>query len=309
MNQQPTRRIQRFVRGAVLTLLIGATFGAGMVVGGASRSVWAAERPPQFAVFWEVWDLVEAYFVDRGAIDPARMTYGAIQGMLATLGDENHTAFFSPEEATQQEAALEGSFEGIGAYVEQAEELFRIIAPIRGSPAEKAGILAGDIVLRVDGKPVKGLPEWEIISRIRGPAGTTVVLTVLHPDSEEPVDISIVRGQIEVDSVTWARIPQTKLVYLQIAQFAEDTGSELQRALEGKEDEYLRQQQQIHAKQQEYEDLRHDFSNLLERFSQQSNMVSKLEEELRRVSHTHPHAHALASSPSNSSLSGSLNGQ
>ena len=232
MNQQPTRRIQRFVRGAVLTLLIGATFGAGIVVGGASRSVWAAERPPQVAVFWEVWELVEEYFVDRAAIDPARMTYGAIQGMLATLGDENHTVFFSPEEATQQEAALEGSFEGIGAYVEQEGEFFRIVAPIHGSPAEEAGILAGDIVLRVDGESIEGLPEWEIISRIRGPSGSTVVLTVLHPDSEEPVEIPIVRGQIDVDSITWARIPQTKLVYLQIAQFAEDTGSELQRALE-----------------------------------------------------------------------------
>lgn len=207
-------------------------FLAGTLTGFMARPVLADDRPAQFEVFWEVWDLVQQYFVDQDQIDPARMTYGAIQGMLATLGDENHTVFFSPEEAQQQESQLEGSFEGIGAYVEGADEGFRIVAPIHGSPAEEAGILAGDIVLKVDGEDIVGLPEWEVISRIRGPAGTTVVLTVLHPNTEEPVEIAVVRGRIDVESVTWARIPSTDLVYLQISQFAADTGDELQKALE-----------------------------------------------------------------------------
>ena len=207
-------------------------FLAGTFTGAAVRPVLADDRPAQFEVFWEAWDLVQQNFVDRDEIDPARMTYGAIQGMLATLGDENHTVFFSPEEAKQQESQLEGSFEGIGAYVEGADVGFRIVAPIHGSPAEKAGILAGDIVLKVNGEDVTGLPEWEVISQIRGPAGTPVVLTVLHPNAEEPVEITVVRGQIDVESVTWARIPETDFVYLQIAQFAADTGDELQKALE-----------------------------------------------------------------------------
>ncbi|MFO7634889.1 MAG: S41 family peptidase [Caldilinea sp.] len=197
-----------------------------------ARPVLADDRSSQFEVFWEAWDLVERYFVDQDEIDPMRMTYGAIHGMLATLGDQNHTVFFSPEEAQHQQSALDGSFEGIGAYVEGSDVGFRIVAPIHGSPAEDAGILAGDIVLRVDGEDIAGLPDWEIISRIRGPAGTTVVLSVLHPNSDEPVDIAVVRGKIDVDSVTWARIPETDFVYLQISQFAADTGDELQRALE-----------------------------------------------------------------------------
>lgn len=209
-----------------------AAFLAGTVTGFVARPVFAADRPSQFEVFWEAWDLVERYFVDQDAIDPVRMTYGAIQGMLATLGDQNHTVFFSPEVAQQQQSALDGSFEGIGAYVEGTDSGFRIVAPIHGSPAEEAGILAGDIVLRVDGEDITGLPEWEIISRIRGPAGTTVVLTVLHPNEDEPVDITVVRGKIDIDSVTWARIPETNFVFLQISQFAADTGDELQRALE-----------------------------------------------------------------------------
>ncbi|MBW7883150.1 MAG: S41 family peptidase [Caldilineaceae bacterium] len=207
-------------------------FGAGLLTGLSVRPALAAEsRPAQFDIFWEAWDLVDRFFVDREKIDPTRMTYGAIHGMLSTLGDENHTVFFSPEEAEQQESALEGSFEGIGAYVEQKDGKFRIVAPIHGSPAEEAGILAGDVVLMVNGEDIVDLPEWEIISRIRGPAGSTVELTVLHPEATEPVTILVTRGKIDVESVTWTRIPDTDLVYLQISQFAADTGDELIRVL------------------------------------------------------------------------------
>lgn len=226
------RRVRQAIAAALFAVAIMAAFLGGTVTGFVARPVLAADRPSQFEVFWEAWDLVERYFVDQDAIDPVRMTYGAIQGMLATLGDQNHTVFFSPEVAQQQQSSLDGSFEGIGAYVEGTDSGFRIVAPIHGSPAEEAGILAGDIVLRVDGEDITGLPEWEIISRIRGPAGTTVVLTVLHPNEDEPVDITVVRGKIDVDSVTWARIPETNFVFLQISQFAADTGDELQRALE-----------------------------------------------------------------------------
>lgn len=225
-------RVRQAIAAALFAVTIMAAFLAGTVTGFVARPVFAADRPSQFEVFWEAWDLVERYFVDQDAIDPVRMTYGAIQGMLATLGDQNHTVFFSPEVAQQQQSSLDGSFEGIGAYVEGTDSGFRIVAPIHGSPAEEAGILAGDIVLRVDGEDITGLPEWEIISRIRGPAGTTVVLTVLHPNEDEPVDITVVRGKIDIDSVTWARIPETNFVFLQISQFAADTGDELQRALE-----------------------------------------------------------------------------
>uniref|UniRef100_A0A7C1JHK4 S41 family peptidase n=1 Tax=Caldilinea aerophila TaxID=133453 RepID=A0A7C1JHK4_9CHLR len=232
MSKKSNFQLKRALIVLLLLVALLTAFLAGTVTGFAARPALAAERPTQFEVFWEVWDLVERYFVDRDKIDPQRMTYGAIQGMLATLGDQNHTAFFSPQEAQQQQSALDGSFEGIGAYIESTEAGFRIIAPIHGSPAEEAGILAGDIILRVDGEDITGLPEWEVISRIRGPAGTTVILTVLHPNAEEPVDIAIVRRKIDIESVTWARIPNTNFIYLQISQFAADTGDELRAALE-----------------------------------------------------------------------------
>jgi carboxyl-terminal processing protease len=231
-NNTQRRTVQRFAVVLIFLTSLGGAFTAGLLTGSGAKEANAADEPTQFSIFWEVWDLVDRYFVDQDKIDPTRMTYGAIQGMLDTLGDENHTVFFSPEAADQQADAMQGSFEGIGAYVEEFEGAVRIVAPIHGSPAEEAGILAGDIILKVDGEDVTGLPQWEVISKIRGPADTVVVLTVLHPDAEDVADISITRGKIDVESVTWQRIPATDFAYVQIAQFADDTGSELKRVLE-----------------------------------------------------------------------------
>lgn len=220
--------------GLFALLLVGgmlAAFVVGVAAGGFARPVRAADVPEGFDVFWEVWNHVTEDFVDQDKIDFTQMTYGAIRGMLATLGDENHTTFFTPEEARQQESSLEGTFEGIGAYVGSQDGIFRIIAPIHGSPAETAGLLAGDVVLRVDDEDIAGMEEWQIISKIRGPSGSSVTLTVLHPEAEEPVDVVIQRGTINVDSVLWAPIPGTDLAYLEISQFAENTDTELIKAL------------------------------------------------------------------------------
>jgi carboxyl-terminal processing protease len=217
----------------ITLLLVCTSFVAGNFTGFWARPVLAQRSTPaEFAVFWEAWDLVVDQFVDRDRVDFTAMTYGAIKGMLDALGDENHTVFFSPEEAEQQASALEGSFEGIGAYVGQEEGQFIIVSPIRGSPADAAGIVAGDVVLEVDGTEVAGLAEWEVIALIRGPAGSTVNVTVLHPDAEEPIELTIERGWIDIESVLWARIPGTSYVHLQITQFASDTSRELRNALE-----------------------------------------------------------------------------
>jgi carboxyl-terminal processing protease len=223
-------RLTRLALVSLVLLGLAGVFSFGMVVGAAPAR--ASEEPGEFDVFWQAWNLVVENFVDRDKVDFKAMTYGAIRGMLETLDDNNHTSFFTPEEAEQQESALEGSFEGIGAYVGMENDVFRIIAPIHGSPAEAAGVLAGDIVFKVDNVEIAGLEEWEVISRIRGPAGTSVTLNVLHPESEEPVDITVERGKIEQESVLWSAIPGTEIAYLQISQFAEDTDKELKAALE-----------------------------------------------------------------------------
>lgn len=226
-----TELTKKLERAAYIALIVFA-FMVGNVTGWFIHPALAAEAPPEFSIFWEAWDLVLTNFVDQDKIDFRRMTYGAIQGMLDTLGDSNHTVFFDPDTARLQENALEGSFEGIGAHVSMENDQFTIIAPIRGSPAEAAGLLPGDVIVAVDGVDITGLPEWDVIGRVRGPAGTAVILTVLHADADEPVEIPVKRDRIELRSVEWSHIPGTALAYLQITQFAGDTNFELMRALE-----------------------------------------------------------------------------
>jgi len=217
----------------VTLLLMFVSFVAGNFTGILVQPVLAQHTtPPEFGVFWETWDLVVEYFVDRDKVDYKTMTYGAIQGMLNTLGYDNHTVFFPPDEAKQQASALEGSFEGIGAYVQEEEGKFVIISPIHGSPADEAGIVAGDVVLAVNGAEITGKAEWEVISLIRGPAGSSVNLSILHPGAQKPIDLSIKRGWIDIESVLWARIPGTTYAHLQITQFASDTSRELRTALQ-----------------------------------------------------------------------------
>lgn len=224
---------KRTTATVVTLLLMSLSFVTGNFTGILVQPVLAQRTTPtEFGIFWEAWDLVVEHFVDRDQIDYKAMTYGAIQGMLSTLGDENHTVFFAPDEAQQQASALEGSFEGIGAYVGQEEGQFIIVSPIRGSPADQAGIVAGDIVVAVDGTEITGMAEWEVISLIRGPAGSSVNLSVLHEGETKPVELKIERGWIDIESVLWARIPGTNFAHLQITQFASDTSRELRTALQ-----------------------------------------------------------------------------
>jgi carboxyl-terminal processing protease len=220
----------------ILTLLIGG--GAGFLAGifvprPAAQATTCPETPEicaDFAVFWEVWQLASDRFVDSDAIDPATMTFGAINGMLDSLGDQGHTRFLSAEEAVAWDESLRGSFEGIGAYVDVRDGRPIIIAPIEGAPAEAAGLRAGDQVLAVNGEPTDGWTVDRLISNVRGPRGTDVTLTVLHPGETAPVDITITRASVDVPSVTW-RILDDQTGLVKISSFDDDTGTELEEAL------------------------------------------------------------------------------
>lgn len=236
-RQQPKSRTAHAAKRLALPVLIvwlmALSFFAGNLTGYSIQTAAAAEeRPAEFVVFWEAWDFVVNHFVDRERVDFTAMTYGAIEGMLSSLGDDGHTTFLSPEAVEMHKSSLQGSFEGIGAYVSMEEGNVTIVAPIDGSPAEVAGILAGDVILAVDGEPIAGESLNQVISRIRGPADSEVILTVLHPDAEESVDISIIRGKIEINSVNWSTIPGTSLAYVEITQFSAETGQDLENALQ-----------------------------------------------------------------------------
>jgi carboxyl-terminal processing protease len=220
----------------VPVLALALVFGVGGGFVGASQLIPATECPEspevceEFAVFWQAWDLARSNFVEPEAAAPQQMIEGAVQGMLDSLGDQGHTRYLSAEDAERWQESISGEFEGIGAYIDVREGQTVIVAPIEGSPAEAAGIQAGDIILRVDGVDTTGWTIEELVTNVRGPGGTTVVLTVIHPGETAPVDIEVERDTIEIPSVSWAMLPNN-VAFVRLNSFADRSAAELEEAL------------------------------------------------------------------------------
>jgi carboxyl-terminal processing protease len=209
----------------VLVTVVGlGALGVGVLIGASGMTPLgrgaAADEPEHFRVFWQAWDIVQDNFVDQESLDEQQLTYGAIRGMVQALGDEGHTAFLTPEERERQQSDLSGSFSGIGAQLGIQEQLPVIVAPFDGSPAQQAGVKAGDIIIRVDGEDVTSLPLNEIVTRIRGPEGTDVTLSLLRPDENRSLDVTITRGEIKVPAASWAMIPGVNVALIRLSQFS-----------------------------------------------------------------------------------------
>jgi carboxyl-terminal processing protease len=227
----------------VLTLTLGA-FGVGVMVGHSDlwsrlspapmlgESVQAQDQPNDFRIFWQAWDIVQEHFVDREALEATSLEYGAIRGMVTALGDDGHTVFMTPEELTNRQADLTGKFSGIGAQVGVKDGLPVIVAPFDGSPAEQAGVKAGDIIMQVDGEDAGAWPLEQVVSHIRGEAGTQVALTLLRPEEGKTLEITITRGEIVVPAATWTMIPGTQVALIRLSQFSANATRELKASLE-----------------------------------------------------------------------------
>ncbi|MEZ4866157.1 MAG: S41 family peptidase [Caldilineaceae bacterium] len=232
------RRLLKIIGIVVgIVLLTTVAFGAGLFVGGANLLapgiIRTTDQPEQFSIFWQAWNLVQANYVDREALDNTRLTYGAIRGMVDALGDTGHSTFLSPEQYTQQQSDLSGSFSGIGAQVSMKDGLPVIVAPLDDSPAQKAGIKAGDIILQVDGEDTTGLTLNEVVAKIRGTKGEPVTLTLLRVGDSQSMEITIVRDDIVTPTATWAMIPGTSVALIRLSQFSQNAKSELLMAIEG----------------------------------------------------------------------------
>ncbi|MDA8364567.1 MAG: S41 family peptidase [Gammaproteobacteria bacterium] len=187
---------------------------------------------PDFRLMAEAWNTIQHHYVDRAAIKPRRIAYGAIAGMVNSLGDTDHSTFLTPNMVHEERESLRGQFAGIGVEVQMKNRRLVIVAPIDGSPAQKAGLQAGDVILEVNGKNIGGQPINKVVGEIKGPPGTHVSLTVLNPKTGKLRQYHLVRAHIRLSSVTWQMLPGTHIAHVRIALFSKGTAKALAKALD-----------------------------------------------------------------------------
>ena len=189
-----------------------------------TRSV---EVPEEFGRIFEVWKLLQEEHLFRDSMDPDSLSQAAVEGMLESL-DDPYASFLTASEYAIETEDYHGSFEGIGANVGIRDGDITIIAPLPDSPAERAGIRAGDVIREVDGEDTEGWSLLEAVSRIRGPKGEPVILGIERP--EESVTLTIVRDQVELRSVELDLLPGD-IAHMTISTFSETTAGEVGEAL------------------------------------------------------------------------------
>lgn len=187
-----------------------------------------------FSLFWQTWNLLFDKYFDKKDLDPRKLYYGAIQGMVAAAGDP-YTMFLPPQAQKETSDQLGGSFEGVGIELGyNKDKNLVVIAPLKGTPADKAGIKPGDIIAKINGKDASTTSLPDAVNLIRGPKGSQVTLTVIREGADKPLDISITRGTIEVKTVEYSlKTTQSgkKVAYISVSQFGEKTDQEWDEAV------------------------------------------------------------------------------
>jgi len=240
----------RLVRNALtLAIIVSVSFGLGYTSGfkGYKASLGFPEvkisrEIPQnqnvdFELFWKVWDTLGAKYYDKSKIIPSEMVYGAIRGMVSALGDP-YTVFLPPQEKKVVQEDLQGSFEGVGIQIGFKGTRLAVIAPLPGTPAEKAGVRAGDLILVIKDESRKinegtdGISITDAVEVIRGPAGTSVTLTLLREGKDEPFEVEVVRQSINVPSIVLEyKGDDDSIAYIKVLKFSAETTAEWEEAV------------------------------------------------------------------------------
>lgn len=173
-----------------------------------------------FDLYLQVWQMLQERYVDQ-PVSATKLFYGSLEGLVAAL-DDPYSVFLTPQVSEEFNEQLNGRFEGIGAEIGIKNKVLTIIAPLAGSPAEQAGLRSRDNVLAIDKEPTDVLSLDEAVSRIRGPKGTTVVLTIKREVDKDPFDVSVTRDTIQVKSVSW-KMKDDNIAYIELTNFNQDT--------------------------------------------------------------------------------------
>jgi carboxyl-terminal processing protease len=209
-------------------MVAGFTMALLIISGGGRHEVTAVEDSyERLKVFTEVLSLIQANYVDE--TKPRDLIYGGIKGMLETL--DPHSSFLPPDIFKEMQVETQGSFGGLGIEITVKDRQLTVVAPIEGTPADRAGLHPGDRIVKIDGNPTKDMTLIEAVKKLRGPKGTSVTLTILREESPGPFELTLVREIIEVKSVRVKDLGDG-IAYIRIASFQERTGKDLLKAIE-----------------------------------------------------------------------------
>lgn len=182
------------------------------------------EETVDFNLFWDTWDKVVSNYFRPEEIDGQKLMYGAIKGMVSSLGDP-YTAFFDPEEFEALKQSMASKYEGIGIEMGFDNNQIIVITPFEGSPAKEAGVEAGDYILKIEDEVTTDMSLSEAATKIRGEEGTEVTLTFLHKGEDEPYEVSIVRSLITYDTVKVSYL-EGNIAHISLVRFGDDTNSD-----------------------------------------------------------------------------------
>ncbi|WP_232066017.1 S41 family peptidase [Bacillus sp. KH172YL63] len=229
-NQSSFIKMKKFKFVMLLFFLVFATAGIttfALAFGDEKAvNVGVTERS-EFQKLYEAYDkLNQDYYKE---LDKEDLVNGAINGMIDSVGDP-YSDYMNQEEAKRFDESISSSFEGIGAEIQEKEGYISIVSPIKGSPAEKAGLQPNDTITKVDGKSIQGMSVTDAVLLIRGEKGTKVTLTIQRAGQEKPMDVTITRDEIPIETV-YAEMQDNGVAKIQITSFSQNTYKELTEAL------------------------------------------------------------------------------
>jgi len=219
----------KFVYPITLAVCFIVVFGLGLWIG-SEKLAYCVQQPGtiDFSLFWDSYNKLQQNFVNPEKIDNQKVVYGAIEGMTKSL-DDPYTTFFNPTDAKKFQDDLSGSFEGIGVEVGIKKSQLTVVAPLKNTPGQKAGLKSGDIITKIDGKTTADMTTDSAVNLIRGKKGTDVVLTVFRDGWTDTKDITITRATITIPAMEW-KIINNDVAYIQIFQFGGSLSSDFETA-------------------------------------------------------------------------------
>ncbi|MGZ3569793.1 MAG: S41 family peptidase [Thermodesulfobacteriota bacterium] len=218
-----------------IVLMVFAVFLVGVLIGsGQSQKVSALSNSTyeDLKVFTDVLGLIQKDYVEE--TKSKDLIYGAIKGMLETL--DPHSAFMPPNMYKEMQEETKGRFEGLGIEITIKDSILTVVSPIEGTPAYKAGVLAGDQIVKIDGESTKNFTLMDSVKRLRGPRGTKVTISILREGFTKPKDFTLVREVIPVRSVRHELL-EKNYGYIRLSQFQEKTDDEFEKAMKALEEE------------------------------------------------------------------------